>query len=78
MRRHRRWTIDRLASEVVATRSELSEIETNPDWVPEPSTVFSLAQVFKVSAKAFMQRAGLPEIGSARVREGSLLLRSAL
>lgn len=72
MRRHRRWTIDRLASEAEATRDELSEIESNPDCMPEPSTVFSLAKVFKVPPKAFMQKAGLADAASSRLHEDSI------
>lgn len=72
MRRHRRWTIDRLASEAEATPGELEEIETNPHFVPELSTVFSLANVFKVPAKAFMQKAGLADKASSRLRDGSI------
>lgn len=72
MRRSRRWTIDRLASEAEATREELSEIESNPDCMPEPSTVFSLAKVFKVPPKAFMQKAGLADAASSRLHEDSI------
>ncbi|MDA0814046.1 MAG: helix-turn-helix transcriptional regulator [Verrucomicrobia bacterium] len=72
MRRSRRWTIDQLASEAEATREELSEIESNPDCMPEPSTVFSLAKVFKVPPKAFMQKAGLADAASSRLHEDSI------
>ena len=72
MRRQRRWTIDRLATESDATSDELAAIEADPDCVPEPSTVFSLAKVFKLPPKALMQRAGLADAASARLREDSI------
>lgn len=72
MRRQRRWTIDRLASEAEATRDELSEIESNPDCMPEPSTVFSLAKVFRLPPKALMQKAGLADAAASRLREDSI------
>lgn len=72
MRRHRRWTIDRLASEAEATSDELAEIGTNPECVPEPSTVFSLAKVFRLPSKALMQKAGFAEAASSRLREDSI------
>lgn len=72
LRRHRRWTIDRLASEAEATSEELVNIESNPACVPEPSTVFSLATIFKVPPKAFMQRAGLADAASYCLREDSI------
>lgn len=72
MRRKRRWTIDRLASEAEATSDELAEIEVNPECVPEPSTVFSLAKVFRLPPKALMQKAGLADAASSRLREDSI------
>ena len=72
MRRQRRWTIDRLATEAEATSDELSEIEANPECVPEPSTVFSLAKLFQLPPKALMQKAGLAEAASSCLREDSI------
>ena len=72
LRRRSRWTIARLAEEADATSEELSEIEANPECVPEPSTVFSLANVFKLPPKALMQRAGLAEAASSHLREDSI------
>ena len=71
MRRQRRWTIDRLATEAEATRAELAEIETNPGCVPESGTVFGLAKVFRLPPKALLQKAGLAEGASSRLREDS-------
>ena len=59
MRRHRRWTIDRLAKEAEATSEELAAIERNPDFVPELSTVVSLATTFGIPPKAMIYKAGL-------------------
>jgi DNA-binding XRE family transcriptional regulator len=72
MRRKRRWTIDRLATAAEATSDELAEIEANPECVPEPSTVFSLAKVFKLPPKALMQKAGLADAASSHLREDSI------
>ena len=72
MRRKRRWTIDRLATAAEATSDELAEIEVNPECVPELSTVFSLAKVFKLPPKALMQKAGLADAASSRLREDSI------
>lgn len=72
MRRQLRWTIDRLATEAEATSDELADIEANPECVPELSTVFSLAKVFKLPPKALMQKAGLANAASSRLREDSI------
>lgn len=72
MRRKRRWTIDRLATAAEATSDELAEIEANPECVPELSTVFSLAKVFKLPPKTLMQKAGLADASSSRLREDSI------
>ena len=72
MRRQRRWTIDRLATEAEATSEELVEIESDPDCVPEPSTVFNLAKVFRLPPKALMQKAKLAEAASSRLHEDSI------
>lgn len=72
MRRQRRWTIDRLADEAEATREELVAIETNPGYVPELSTVVSLAKTFELPPKALVKKAGLAECASSRLREDSI------
>lgn len=69
LRRQRRWTIDRLATEAEATSDELAKIEANPEWMPEPSTVSSLAKVFRLPSQALLQMAGLAEAASPRLRE---------
>lgn len=72
MRRQRHWTIDQLAAAAEATSDELAEIEKNPQSVPELSTVFSLAKVFKLPPKALIQKAGLAVATSSRLNEDSI------
>lgn len=69
MRRHRRWTIDRLAKEAEATSEELAAIERNPDFVPELSTVVSLATTFGIPPKAMIYKAGLASAAPSRLQE---------
>ena len=69
MRRHRRWTIDRLAKEAEATSEELAAIERNPDFVPELSTVVSLATTFGIPPKAMIYKAGLASTAPSRLQE---------
>ena len=72
MRRRHCWTIARLAQEAETTYEEIAAIEANSACEPEPSTVFSLAKVFKLPPKALMQKAGLADASSARLREDSV------
>lgn len=72
MRRQHRWTIDQLAAKAEATSDELAEIETNPQCVPELSTVFSLANVFKLPPKALIRKAGLADAATSTLREDSI------
>jgi DNA-binding XRE family transcriptional regulator len=72
MRRHRRWTIDRLAKEAEATSEELAAIERNPDFVPELSTVVSLATTFGIPPKAMIYKAGLANAAPSRLHEDSV------
>lgn len=72
LRRKRRWTIDRLAKKAEATSDELVAIETNPDCVPELSTVVSLAKAFELPAKAFIHAAGLTDVAPSRLHETPL------
>lgn len=69
LRRQRRWTIERLAKETEAMPEELITIETNPDCVPELSTVVSLAKTFNLPAKAFIHKAGLADLASSRLHQ---------
>lgn len=72
LRRKRRWTIERLAREAEATTSELADIEQKPDCSPEPSTVYSLAKVFGLKAKALLQKAGLVESAGCRLQKAGV------
>ena len=69
LRRQRRWTIERLATEAEATSRELAEIEANPEGRPERSTVCRLAKVFRLPSQALLQKAGLADATSPRLRE---------
>ena len=64
LRRQRRWTIERLATEAEATSRELAEIEANPEGRPERSTVCRLAKVFRLPSQALLQKAGLADATS--------------
>jgi DNA-binding XRE family transcriptional regulator len=72
MRRHRRWTIERLAKEAEATSEELTAIERNPDFVPELSTVVSLATTFGIPPKAMIHKSGLASAVPSRLQEDSV------
>ena len=72
MRRHRRWTIERLAQEAEATSEELAAIESNPNFVPELSTVVSLATTFGLPPKAMIHKAGLASTAPCRLHEDSV------
>ena len=72
MRRKRRWTIDRLAIEAEATGEELAAIERNTDFIPELSTVVSLANTFGLPVKAMIHKAKLADSVSSHLREDSL------
>jgi transcriptional regulator with XRE-family HTH domain len=59
MRRRRGYTMERLAEVADLDASELLAIEDDVHYVPEPRTVFKLAQTFNVSQQRLMQLAGL-------------------
>ena len=50
-RRNQGWDAVKLAKEAGVNPEEILEIERNPQSEPEPSAVYKLAQVFKLSAK---------------------------
>lgn len=72
MRRKRGWTVDRLAREAETTPDELTIIEANPEFVPELSTVFSLAKTFDLPAKVLIHKAGLADVSSCNLHEDSV------
>lgn len=69
MRRRRGYTMERLAEIAELDPSELLIIEDDLHYVPEPRTVFKLAQTFEVSQRRLMQLAGLAAANDAGFRE---------
>lgn len=59
MRRRRGFSMERLAKEAELDTSELLVIEDDVHYVPEPRTVFKLAQAFDVPQRGLMELAGL-------------------
>jgi transcriptional regulator with XRE-family HTH domain len=59
MRRQRGYSMERLAEEAELDASELLVIEGDVHYIPEPRTVYRLAQTFHVSQQRLMQLAGL-------------------
>lgn len=69
MRRRRGLSMERLAAEAELDASELLVIEDDVHYVPEPRTVFKLAQTFDVSQRRLMQLAGLAAANDVGFRE---------
>lgn len=69
MRRRRGYTMERLAEVAELDASELLVIEDDVHYVPEPRTVFRLAQTFDVSQQRLMQLAGLATANDAGFRK---------
>jgi hypothetical protein len=69
MRRRRGYTMERLAEVAELDASELLVIEGDVHYVPEPRTVFQLAQTFAVSQQRLMQLAGLAAANDAGFRK---------
>jgi transcriptional regulator with XRE-family HTH domain len=69
MRRRRGFSMERLAEVADLDPSELLVIEHGSNYVPEPRTVFKLAQTFEVSQRRLMQLAGLAAANDAGFRE---------
>jgi HTH-type transcriptional regulator, competence development regulator len=59
MRRRWGYSVEQLANAADLDASELLVIEDDVHYVPEPRTVFRLAQTFKVPQQPLMQLAGL-------------------
>jgi transcriptional regulator with XRE-family HTH domain len=72
MRRKQGWTIPQLAQAAESTVQELLVIEHDPHHVPELSTVYGLANSFKVEPMPLLKIAGLAETRSSRLQEESL------
>jgi transcriptional regulator with XRE-family HTH domain len=69
MRRRRGLSMEQLAVEADLDASELLVIEDDVHYVPEPRTVFKLAQTFDVSQRRLMQLAGLAAANDDGFRE---------
>jgi transcriptional regulator with XRE-family HTH domain len=69
MRRRRGYTMEQLAEAADLDASELLVIEDDVHYVPEPRTVFKLAQTFEVSQRRLMQLAGLAAANDAGLRQ---------
>lgn len=69
MRRRRGFSMEQLAEAAELEASELLVIEDDVHYVPEPRTVFKLAQTFEVSQRRLMQLAGLAAANDVGFRE---------
>lgn len=69
MRRRRGYSMEELAQAADLDASELLVIEDDVHYIPEPRTVFKLAQTFEVSQQRLMQLAGLVVANDAGFRQ---------
>jgi HTH-type transcriptional regulator, competence development regulator len=68
MRRQRALSIEKLAETAELDVGEIVSIEDDLHYMPEPRTVFRLAQTFHVSQQRLMQLAGLVSADDAHFR----------
>lgn len=68
MRRRQGFSIEKLADEADLDASDILVIEDDIHFVPEPRTVFRLAQVFKVPQRKLMELAGLTAANDDELR----------
>ena len=69
MRRRRGYSVEQLARAADLDLSELLVIEDDLHHIPEPRTVFRLAQTFDVPQQRLMQIAGLAAANDVGLRE---------
>ena len=69
MRRRRGFSMERLAQVADLDASELLIIEDDIHHLPEPRTVFKLAETFKVPQQRLMQLAGLAVANDVGLRQ---------
>src|SRR5262245_47421065 len=69
MRRQRGLSMEKLAEDAELDTSELLIIEESSSYVPDPRTVYRLAQTFEVSQQSLMQLAGLTKASDAGFRD---------
>lgn len=72
MRRRRGYSMEQLAEAADLDASELLVIEGDVHYVPEPRTVFKLAQIFEVPQRRLMQLAGLAVANDAGLRQEAI------
>ncbi len=72
MRRRRGYSMEQLAEAADLDASELLVIEGDVHYVPEPRTVFKLAQTFEVPQRRLMQLAGLAVANDAGLRQEAI------
>lgn len=68
MRRRQGFSIEKLADEAELDASEVLVIEDDVHYLPEPRTVYRLAQVFKVPQRQLMELAGLTAANDDELR----------
>lgn len=68
MRRRQGFSIEKLADEAELDASDILVIEDDIHFVPEPRTVYKLAQVFKVPQRKLMELAGLAAANDDELR----------
>jgi transcriptional regulator with XRE-family HTH domain len=69
MRRRRGLSMEQLSEAAEVDASELLVIEDDLHYVPEPRTIYKLAQTFEVSRRRLMQLAGLTAANDAGLRQ---------
>lgn len=72
MRRRRGLSMEQLADAAEVDASELLVIEDDLHHVPEPRTVYKLAQTFDVSQRRLMQLAGLTAANDVGLRQEAI------
>lgn len=68
MRRRQGFSIEKLADEADLDASEVLVIEDDVHYLPEPRTVYKLAQVFHVPQRKLMELAGLTAANDDELR----------
>lgn len=69
MRRRRGLSMEKLAEQAALDASELLVIEESASYVPDPRTIYQLAQIFDVPQRALMALAGLTVANDRGLRE---------
>ncbi|ARN83951.1 helix-turn-helix domain-containing protein [Methylocystis bryophila] len=72
MRRRRGFSMEQLAQAADLDASELLVIEDDVHYVPEPRTVFKLAETFEVPQRRLMQLAGLATANDLGFRQEAI------